>query len=183
MSTCIQTTTSQPRRYGATGLRHTLLRPAVPRQSRRGHWLRASAVFAVTSALLWGATAGPASATVLSSASRAYGDCTMQAHLDRGSGGVRAIGSVTCTNWHSSVTAHVHLEYYAASYWNPVQQNHWYPLLVAPWGPASGYGVTNLSTSWATGCAYWRAQTQMSLTNTLPTAAQYVSTPYVYLCA
>jgi hypothetical protein len=153
------------------------------RISKRGTWAAAGLVLAAATALV---AATPASAAVQQSASRAYGDCTMQAYLDRDAGGIRAVAWVPCANWHPSVTVHSHLQYYDPSYTNTVEQNHWRNADIATWGPYSGYGMQGQPMLWTakwTGCAYWRAETQISLTNSIPTAQQYVATPYVYLCA
>jgi hypothetical protein len=154
---------------------------------RTGRRLRFLAVLAVVlAAFLTTVMAGSASAAVVRQASRAYGDCTMTAYLYTDARGVFAGAAVPCSYWHSSVSVHTHLQVYDASYWNSVESNHWRNITIQTWGPYQGYGTSGQPTLWTapgTGCGYWRAETQMSLTNSLPTAAQYVATPSVYMCA
>jgi hypothetical protein len=128
---------------------------------------------------------GSASAAVLRQSSRAYSDCTMVAYLYTDSRGAFAGAAVPCSSWHPSVTVHTHLQVYDAGYWNPIESNHWRNITISTWGPYSGYGTSGQPTLWTApgrNCGTWRAETQMSLTNSLPNSAQYVATAAVYMC-
>jgi len=155
-----------------------------PRHELTRRWLTATLAL-VLAAVLTALTAGPASAAVLRQSSRTYADCTMTAYLYTDSRGVFAGAAVPCSYWHPSVSVHTHLQVYDASYWNPIESNHWRNITIKQWGPYSGYGTSGQPTLWSNpgkGCGTWRAETQMSFTNSLPNAAQYVATASVTMC-
>jgi len=128
---------------------------------------------------------GPANAAVVRRSYRAAGDCMMNVALDMSGRSVRAGAFVNCSQWHPSLQVHAHLQYYDPNYTNPVEGNHWKNVTIKVWGPYSGKGQTSwLWTSYGTGrgCTTWRAETQISQTNSLPTNAEWVATAPLTIC-